>query len=65
MATSTKSKKSPARTSTPSGAAGAIALGADNSKFKQSILRHLTYTLARDTHTAVARDWWISTALAG
>ena len=64
MATSSKSKKSPVRSTAPSGAASAIALGADNSKFKQSILRHLTYTLARDTHTAVARDWWISTALA-
>ncbi|MBK9990910.1 MAG: glycogen/starch/alpha-glucan phosphorylase [Verrucomicrobia bacterium] len=64
MAASTKSKKSPVRTSAPSGAAGAIALGADNVKIKQSILRHLTYTLARDTHTAGTRDWWISTALA-
>jgi starch phosphorylase len=48
----------------PSGAEGAIAPGADNIKIKQSILRHLTYTLARDTHTAGTRDWWISTALA-
>ena len=64
MAASSKSKKSPVRTSAPSGAAGAIALGADNVKIKQSILRHLTYTLARDTHTAAPRDWWISTALA-
>jgi starch phosphorylase len=64
MAASSKSKKSSARTSAPSGAAGAIALGADNLKIKQSILRHLTYTLARDTHTAGTRDWWISTALA-
>lgn len=37
---------------------------ADTAKFKQSILRHLTYTLARDTHTAQPRDWWISTAMA-
>ncbi len=64
MVSSSKSKKSPARTSAPSGAAGAIGLGADNVKIKQSILRHLTYTLARDTHTAAPRDWWISTALA-
>ncbi|MFT3780379.1 MAG: glycogen/starch/alpha-glucan phosphorylase [Nibricoccus sp.] len=64
MAAPTKSKKSASRSSTPSGAEGAIALGADNGKFKQSILRHLTYTLARDTHTAGIRDWWISTALA-
>jgi starch phosphorylase len=64
MAVSSKTKKSPVRTATPSGAEGAIAVGADNGKFKQSILRHLTYTLARDTRTAVTRDWWISTALA-
>ena len=64
MAAPSKSKKSPIRTSAPSGAEGAIALGADNVKIKQSILRHLTYTLARDTHTAGPRDWWISTALA-
>ena len=64
MTASSKSKKSPVRTSAPSGAEGAISLGADNAKFKQSILRHLTYTLARDTHTAGPRDWWISTALA-
>ncbi len=28
------------------------------------ILRHLKSTLARDTHTATTRDWWISTAMA-
>ena len=64
MAAPSKSKKSPVRSTAPSGAEGAISLGADNAKFKQSILRHLTYTLARDTHTAGPRDWWISTALA-
>jgi glycogen phosphorylase len=32
--------------------------------FKESILRHLTYTLARDTSTAGPRDWWIATAMA-
>lgn len=32
--------------------------------FKQSILRHLTSTLARDSVTAVPRDWWIATAMA-
>ncbi|MBL9206054.1 MAG: glycogen/starch/alpha-glucan family phosphorylase, partial [Opitutaceae bacterium] len=35
-----------------------------NVKFKQSILRHLTYTLARDMGTAGPRDWWIATAMA-
>jgi len=64
MAAPSKSKKSPVRSVAPSGAEGAISLGADNVKIKQSILRHLTYTLARDTHTAGMRDWWISTALA-
>ncbi|PTY05798.1 glycogen phosphorylase [Opitutaceae bacterium EW11] len=37
---------------------------ADTAKMKQAILRHLTYTLARDTHTARPRDWWIATAMA-
>ncbi|HEY9154718.1 MAG TPA: glycogen/starch/alpha-glucan family phosphorylase, partial [Opitutaceae bacterium] len=38
--------------------------GGDTAKFKQSILRHLTFTLARDIHTARQRDWWIATAMA-
>ena len=43
----------------------ALTVGAaDTTKFKQSILRHLTYTLARDHHTAKPRDWWIATAMA-
>jgi glycogen phosphorylase len=57
--------------STPVSTVGAIAAEAnhpigpgDTAKFKQAILRHLTYTLARDTHTAQARDWWIATAMA-
>ncbi len=32
--------------------------------FKQSILKHMTYTLARDRGTAGPRDWWIATAMA-
>ncbi|HEX2099111.1 MAG TPA: glycogen/starch/alpha-glucan phosphorylase, partial [Candidatus Synoicihabitans sp.] len=31
---------------------------------KVAILRHLTYTLARDQGTASPRDWWIATAMA-
>jgi glycogen phosphorylase len=31
---------------------------------KAAILRHLTYTLARDTGSATSRDWWIATAMA-
>ncbi len=31
---------------------------------REQILRHLTFTLARDPHTATSRDWWISTAMA-
>jgi starch phosphorylase len=30
---------------------------------RQAIARHLTSTLARDTGSASARDWWIATAL--
>ena len=36
----------------------------DTAKFKQAILRHLTYTLARDQGSATPRDWWIATASA-
>lgn len=32
--------------------------------FKHTILRHLTYTMARDQGTATPRDWWIATAMA-
>jgi len=35
-----------------------------NVRFKQLILRHMTYTLARDVGTAGPRDWWIATAMA-
>jgi glycogen phosphorylase len=31
---------------------------------RTQILRHLTFTLARDPHSATTRDWWISTAMA-
>jgi starch phosphorylase len=31
---------------------------------KDAILRHLTYTLARDTGSATPRDWWIASAFA-
>ncbi len=31
---------------------------------RAEILRHLTFTLARDPHTATTRDWWICTAMA-
>ena len=31
---------------------------------RDQILRHLTFTLARDPYTATTRDWWISTAMA-
>ncbi len=36
----------------------------DTAKFKQAIFRHLTYTLARDLHTAQPHDWWIATSMA-
>ncbi|MDF9826401.1 starch phosphorylase [Ereboglobus sp. PH5-10] len=37
---------------------------ASTGKFKQAIFRHLTYTLARDLHSAQPHDWWIATSLA-
>ena len=43
------------------------ALAGGNSRpeaLRAQILRHLTFTLARDPHTATTRDWWISTAMA-
>ncbi|MFP4352522.1 MAG: glycogen/starch/alpha-glucan phosphorylase [Puniceicoccaceae bacterium] len=33
-------------------------------EIKESILSHLEKTLARDTHTATRRDWWIATSKA-
>ena len=36
----------------------------DSESLRAQILRHLTFTLARDPHTATTRDWWISTAMA-
>jgi len=35
---------------------------ADASSLRQSILNHLSYTLARDPDTATKRDWWIATS---
>ncbi len=61
MPATTKSKKS-APASVTSTAAQESA--SDKGKIKQAILRHLTYTLARDRHTATMRDWWLSTAMA-
>jgi starch phosphorylase len=67
MPASTKSKKSAARADVVSAtpfSSTADAPIAENVKLKQAILRHLTYTLARDIHTATTRDWWIATAMA-
>ena len=36
----------------------------DPASFKADILRHLTYTLARDTTTAIRMDWWLATCFA-
>ena len=36
----------------------------DPVSFKADILRHLTYTLARDTTTAIRMDWWLATCFA-
>jgi len=32
--------------------------------FRADILRHLTFTLARDTTTAIRMDWWLATCFA-
>ena len=65
MPASTKSKKSVSAasavvTATPFESSSV----SESAKLKQAILRHLTYTLARDIHTATTRDWWIATAMA-
>ncbi len=67
MPASTKTKKSvPAAasvvTATPFSSENQTV--SESAKLKQAILRHLTYTLARDIHTATTRDWWIATAMA-
>jgi starch phosphorylase len=67
MPASTKSKKSAVRADVVSAtpfSSTADAPIAESVKLKQAILRHLTYTLARDIHTATTRDWWIATAMA-
>jgi starch phosphorylase len=68
MPVSTKSKKSAAAASADIVSATPFASSAsdvpESAKLKQAILRHLTYTLARDVHTATTRDWWIATAMA-
>ncbi|MGJ3241334.1 MAG: glycogen/starch/alpha-glucan phosphorylase [Opitutales bacterium] len=38
--------------------------GHEAEDLQASILNHLKYTLARDTHSATRRDWWISTSFA-
>ncbi len=35
-----------------------------DTSFKQAVLRHLKFTLARDPGTATKRDWWIATSKA-
>jgi len=66
MPAATKSQNSaPAAAKTTETDQGALAASeSTNVRFKQSILRHLTYTLARDMGTAGPRDWWIATAMA-
>ncbi|ATC65598.1 glycogen phosphorylase [Nibricoccus aquaticus] len=67
MPVSTKSKKSAAPTDVVSATpfvSTTEAVVPGSAKLKQAILRHLTYTLARDVHTATPRDWWIATAMA-
>lgn len=55
------------RNSTPAAQAPAPAapdLPNHSNGFKQSILQHLTRTLARDRFTATSRDWWLATCFA-
>ncbi len=63
-----KSRKSSAKTSVsdaaPAEAAQRRATDHPVPAMKEAIVRHLTYTLARDQGSATPRDWWISTAFA-
>jgi glycogen phosphorylase len=64
-----KPRKSSAKASSsvPDAPAGNLQRRASDqpvSAMKEAIVRHLTYTLARDQGSATPRDWWISTALA-
>jgi glycogen phosphorylase len=66
-----KPRKATAKTTTATAAAAAPAATphrrADEQPvpaLKNAILRHLTYTLARDQGSATPRDWWIATAMA-
>src|SRR5690606_6004526 len=60
MSISNKTKKSTKSEPVPQRRATDQPLGA----MKAAIIRHLTYTLARDQGTATPRDWWIATAMA-
>jgi starch phosphorylase len=60
----TKRRHSDSPPSAPAEVTPATAGEGGSAKFKQAILRHLTYTLARDTSTAQPRDWWLATAMA-
>ncbi|HRE84195.1 MAG TPA: glycogen/starch/alpha-glucan phosphorylase [Opitutaceae bacterium] len=62
--TKTKKSASPSPRSTSQETVALAAAESTQVHFKQSILRHLTYTLARDMGTAAPRDWWIATAMA-
>lgn len=60
--------KKTAKTAPASNGSGAPALANNNFNtevtpegFRQSILNHLTFTLARDTGSATQRDWWYAT----
>jgi starch phosphorylase len=65
MPASTKPKQSPLPSTIVSATPFlAETQASESAKVKQAILRHLTYTLARDIHTATTRDWWIATAMA-
>jgi starch phosphorylase len=65
MCAAIKSKKTaPAAAKSVAETPDTATIDSVNAKFKQSILRHLTYTLARDMGTAGPRDWWIATAMA-
>ncbi|OAM87471.1 glycogen/starch/alpha-glucan phosphorylase [Termitidicoccus mucosus] len=72
MASSSKSKSKKATAEKTAAASTAAARQGTDSPFdvtdsaqlKEGILRHLTYTLARDLKTAQLSDWWIATSLA-
>jgi starch phosphorylase len=63
MQKNTSRTAAPPPDSAPAAPGDSQCLGDDVASIKQSILRHLKCSLARDTTTATLHDWWIATCM--